>query len=755
MRNLAKDPVCGMFVEESEHALKTEVKGTTYYFCAKTCLDTFTKPEVELRKLKIYAVLSFTLGIPALILSMTNILPEAVPKNFFLFLLVTPVQFIAGYSFYRGTFHAIKSHSANMDTLIAIGTSAAWGYSTAVTFVPAFFITDVYFDTAALIIAFITTGKLLEHYVKGKASDAIRKLLNLQPKMATVIRNDEEIEIPVEEVQIKDVILIKPGAKIPVDGTIIEGHSTVDESMITGESIPVEKIVNNEVIGATINKTGAITIKAIKVGADTTLSKIVKLVEEAQTAQAPIERFADQVASYFVPIVITVSLSVFFGWFYFAGATFNHAFISLIAVLIVACPCALGLATPAAIVVGTGKGAQNGILIKGGEYLEKAYKIRTVIFDKTGTLTEGHPSVTDIVPIGDLSKNELVSLSASTEKNSEHPLAEAILEYAKTHNILYKKAKTFETIPGSGVRAVVDGRNLLLGNRRLMTREKVDIQNIDDKLSVLEHEGKTIIIMAIDGKSAGFLAIADILKLSSKEAIQDLTKMGVETIMLTGDNQRTAQAIAHQVGIDKVIANVLPEDKAMIVKDLQSEGKIVAMVGDGINDAPALAQSDVGIAIGSGTDIAVEAAGMVLIKNDLTDVPTGIKLSQSTMNKIKQNLFWAFFYNVALIPIAASGLLNPILAAVAMTLSSITVITNSLTLKRFNPKNWKGKLSQQKRKEDKIREVDNKKMAIDPICKMTVDESSSAGTSTYNDKTYYFCNPMCKNTFDKNPEQYV
>ena len=351
MRNLAKDPVCGMFVEESEHALKAEVKGTTYYFCAKTCLDTFTKPEVELRKLKIYAILSFTLGIPALILSMTNILPEAVPKNFFLFLLVTPVQFIAGYNFYRGTFHAIKARSANMDTLIVIGTSAAWGYSTAVTFVPAFFITDVYFDTAALIIAFITTGKLLEHYVKGKASEVIRKLLNLQPKMATVIRNDEETEIPVEEVQIKDIILIKPGAKIPVDGTIIEGHSTVDEAMITGESIPVEKSVNDEVIGATINKTGVLTIKAIKVGADTTLSKIVKLVEEAQTAQAPIERIADQVASYFVPIVIAVSLSAFFGWFYFIGETFNHAFTSLVAVLIVACPCALGLATPAAIVV--------------------------------------------------------------------------------------------------------------------------------------------------------------------------------------------------------------------------------------------------------------------------------------------------------------------------------------------------------------------------------------------------------------------
>lgn len=752
---MAKDPVCGMFVDESENALKAEVKGTTYFFCAQTCLDTFTKPESELKKLKIYAILSFTLGIPALIFSMTNLLPEEIPKNIFLFLIVTPVQFIAGYNFYRGTYHAIKARSANMDTLIAIGTSAAWGYSTIVTFAPEYFIGDVYFDTAALIIAFITTGKLMEHYVKGKASDAVRKLLNLKPKMATVIRNNKEIEIPVEEVKINDIVLIKPGAKIPVDGKIVEGRSTVDESMITGESIPVEKNVNDGVIGATINKTGVLTIRAMKVGADTALAKIVKLVEEAQTAQAPIERIADRVASYFVPIVIAISLSAFFGWFYFAGATFNHAFTSLVAVLIVACPCALGLATPAAIVVGTGKGAQNGILIKGGEYLEKAYKIRTVIFDKTGTLTEGHPSVTDVIQIGDLSTNELVSLTASTEKGSEHPLAEAVLGYAKLHNISYKKAESFETIAGHGVSSVVDGSKILLGNRRLMKKEKVSIRHFEDKITKLEQEGKTVIILAINGTSEGFLAIADTLKKSSKDAIKELTKMGVETIMLTGDNQRTAQAIAKQVGIDRVIANVLPADKARIVKELQMEGKTIAMVGDGINDAPALAQSDVGIAIGSGTDVAVEAAGMVLIKNDLIDVPTGIKLSQSTMSKIKQNLFWAFFYNVALIPVAASGLLDPVLAAIAMALSSITVVTNSLTLKRFNPKKWKGKLSQQKRTDEKKKEVENKKMAIDPICKMTVDENSAAGKSVHNGVTYYFCNPMCKTTFDQNPEKYV
>ncbi len=696
---LAKDPVCGMFVKESEHALKAEVRGTTYYFCNKTCLNTFTRPEIEIRNLKIFTALSFTLGIPTFIFSWIQVLPAIIPQNLWLFLLATPVQFIAGSSFYRGTYHAIKARSANMDTLIAIGTSAAWGYSTLVTFAPEFFTGEVYFDTAALIIAFITTGKLLEHFVKGRASDAIRKLLGLQPKMATVVRDGEEVDIPIEEVKVGDTVIVKPGEKIPVDGVVAEGHSTVDESMITGESIPVEKIIKDKVIGATINKTGLLTLTASKVGADTTLAQIVRLVEEAQASQAPIERIADRVSSFFVPVVILVALSSFLGWLFIAGSTFTHAFTALIAVLIIACPCALGLATPAAIVVGTGKGAENGILIKGGEQLEKAYKIQTIIFDKTGTLTKGEPSVTDVVLLGKMSESEVIGLAAAAEKGSEHPLGEAIVRYAEEQGIKFGKPREFEAVSGRGVRVVLDKHKVLLGNRRLMVEEKVDTQMFEDKISSLEHGGKTVMIVAVDSAPVGLIAVADTLKESSLEAVEDLKKMGLEVIMLTGDNERTANAIAGQVGVDSVIADVLPADKVNVVKMLQEQGKTVAMVGDGINDAPALAQADIGIAIGSGTDVAVETGGIILMKNDLRDVPTGIKLSQSTMSKIKQNLFWAFFYNIALIPIAATGLLNPILAAVAMALSSVTVVTNSLTLKRFNPKRWKGKLSNKKRKE--------------------------------------------------------
>jgi Cu+-exporting ATPase len=519
--------------------------------------------------------------------------------------------------------------------------------------------------------------------------------------------------------------------------------------MITGESIPIEKTVNDKVIGATMNKNGLLTLTASKVGADTTLAQIVRLVEEAQSAQAPIERIADRVASFFVPVVILVALSSFLVWLLIAGSTFPHAFTALVAILIIACPCALGLATPAAIVVGTGKGAENGILIKGGEHLENAYKIQTIIFDKTGTLTKGEPSVTDVVSLDDMAENEVVRLAASAEKGSEHPLGEAVVRYAEEQGIAFSKPKQFEAVSGQGVRVVLEKRKVLLGNRRLMSGETVDTEPFEYKTSSLEQSGKTVMIVAVDGAPVGLISVADTLKESSLEAVDDLKKIGIEVIMLTGDNERTAKAIASQVGVDSVIADVLPVDKAKIVKMLQEQGKTVAMVGDGINDAPALAQADIGIEIGSGADVAVETAGMVLIKNDLRDVPTGIKLSQATMSKIKQNLFWAFFYNIGLIPVAATGFLNPILAAVAMALSSVTVVTNSLTLKRFNPKRWKGKLSNKNRKE-----VKEKKMAVDPVCKMTVEESSAAATSTYQGKTFYFCNPGCKASFDKNPEQY-
>ena len=671
-----------MHVDEGTDALKTTVRGTTYYFCSDSCIQTFIKPELEYRRLKYLTVLSFGLGVPAFIFSFFPILP-ILPINVWLFLIVTPVQFIAGFRFYKGTYHALRARSANMDSLIAIGTSAAWGYSTLATFIPSVFGLIVYFDTSALIIALITLGKLLEYGVRGRATDAVRKLLDLQPPDAVIIRSGKELSIPIEQVQVGDIAIVKPGEKIPVDGVVVEGRSSVDEKMITGESIPVEKGINDTVIGATINKTGLLQLRASKVGADTTLSQIVRLVEEAQTAKAPIEKLADTVSSYFVPIVIVVALSSFIGWYFVLGREFTLAFTSFIAVLIIACPCALGLATPAAIVVGTGKGAENGILIKGGEYLEKAHKIQSIVLDKTGTITRGEPSVTDVIAIGDLSEDEVLRIAASVEKGSEHPLGEAMVRRATEKGLLISKVEEFEAISGHGVKSILKVGRVLIGNQKLMEANGIDASSLRGTIESLQDDGKTVMIEALNGNISGIIAVADVIKDSSKDAVNEMKRAGLEVIMLTGDNARTADAVARIVGIDNVIANVIPSEKASVVKRLQQEGKIVAMVGDGINDAPALAQAEIGIAIGSGTDVAVETAGIVLIKDDLRDVPTAIKLSKSTMSKIRQNLFWAFAYNVGLIPIAALGFLHPILAAGAMALSSVTVLSNSLLLKRF------------------------------------------------------------------------
>ena len=683
---MAQDPICGMFVKESKHALKVDVRGITYYFCAKTCLEAFIKPEQEFKKLKIYTAFSFIVGIPTFIFSFINILPTIIPQNILLFLLVTPIQFIVGYNFYKGTYHMIKSHSANMDSLIAIGTTAAWGYSTLITFAPTVLSGPVYFDTAVLIIAFISLGKLLERLVKRRATDSIRKLLELQSKIATVIRGSKTIDIPIEEVKIQDKVIIKPGEKIPVDGIIIQGHSTIDESMITGESIPVEKKVGDKVIGSTINTEGLLTVQTLKISSDSTLAQIVKHVEEAQTAQAPIERIVDKVSSIFVPMVILTALFSFIGWIYIAGSTFTHAFTALIAVLIIACPCALGLATPAAIVVGIGKGVENGILIKGGEYLEKAYKINTVVFDKTGTLTNGKMAIEKVISLNNMTTNELISMAATAEKWSTHPIKEAVLKYAEIHDIKYLEPKNFEYISGKGICVVIDSQKVLLGNRRLMIDMNVNISPFEDRISSLAKDGKIVNILTVDGKPEGLLTISDTLKESAIETVEDLNNMNLEVVMITGDEKKTAEAIGNQVGINRVISNTLPVDKAKIIKKIQEEGKTVAMVGDGINDAPALAQANIGIAMGRGADIAIETGSMILIKNDLRDVITSIKLSQATMSKIKQNLFLAFIYNIILIPVAATGYINPILAAIAMTLSSLTVITNSLSLKRFKSK---------------------------------------------------------------------
>ncbi len=689
---MAKDPVCGMYVDEKKALFKAEIRGRMYYFCSETCLRTFEKPEVELRNLKRLVAFSVTLTAFIFFFSFFDVLPFF-RKNIWLFLFATPVQFGAGWRYYKGTFDALKVGTANMDTLIAMGTSAAWGYSTIITFFPDIFEeTEVFFDTAAAIITLILIGKLLEDISKGRASEALIKLMDLQPKMAHVIRDEEEVEIPVELVEAGDIVVVRPGEKIPVDGVVIEGHSSVDESMITGESIPVEKKPSDEVIGATLNKVGLLKFKATKVGSDTTLSQIINLVEEAQLSKAPMQRLADYISARFVPSVILIALVSFSLWYFIGDKSFTFSLAILIAVLIIACPCALGIATPTAIMVGTGKGAENGILIKGGEHLERTYKVQTIVFDKTGTLTKGEPSVTDVVPINS-SEEEILKLASMAEKGSEHPLGEAIVRGAKVKGLEIPDAESFEAVPGQGVRAVYDGKEILLGNRKLMENNSIPYEEIEEKIQALEKEGKTVMILTVNKTITGLIAVADTLKEYSKDAVKKLQEMGIEVIMLTGDNRRTAEAIAKKLGITKVLSEVLPQDKAKVIKKLQDEEKIVGMVGDGINDAPALAQADVGIAIGSGTDVAVETGDIILLKDDLRDVVAAIQLSKQTVRKFKQNLFWAFFYNVALIPLAAGILypllgilLDPIYAAAAMSSSSVTVVTNSLLLKRFTPK---------------------------------------------------------------------
>src|SRR5437899_3104235 len=696
---MATDPVCGMYVDEGTH-LTAGIRGRRYYFCSETCLEAFVAPEKEIAQLKRLMLFSLGIGIPLFVVGFGQgmgwwLAGLEEPLNLVFFVLATPVQFVAGYRFYRGFVDAIRNRSANMDVLIAIGTTAAWAYGAVVTFLPFFGVRladkGTYYDTAAVIIGLILLGKYFEEIAKGKASDAIRKLMDLAPRTARVIRDGKEEEIPVELVLQDDFLIVRPGERIPVDGMIVDGFSAIDESMITGESIPVEKKVGDTVIGATINRTGLLRIRATRVGADTTLNQIIKLVEDAQASRAPIQRLADRVASVFVPAVVGIAALTFFLWSVPLGQSIAHALVFFIAVLIIACPCALGIATAAAIMVGTGKGAVNGLLIKGGEYLEKAHKLTTVVFDKTGTLTKGRPSVTDVVRVGAISDEEVLRLAASAEKGSEHPLGETIVRAATTRGLTLEDPKGFEAIPGQGVRAVIGDRHILLGNRTLMASAGIPVHAAESILHAMEGAGKTAMILVVDGKVEGVIAVADTLKEHSVEAVRALKAMGIEVVILTGDNRRTAEAIARQIGVDEVIAEVLPAQKAEVIQDLQKRGKVVAMVGDGINDAPALAQADVGIALGSGTDVAMEAGGIVLIKDDLRDVVASIQLSRRTVQKIRQNLFWAFFYNTALIPIAAGILagigivLNPIIAGAAMGFSSVSVVMNSMTLRRFKP----------------------------------------------------------------------
>ena len=665
------------------------------------------KKEREINLLWKKFIVSAVFSLPLLYISMGSMLsflsflpipeylePMNYPLNFALvqILLTIPVL-IAGNRFYVVGFRAIRMKSPNMDSLIAMGTTAALIYSLYSTWQiyqgNMGFVEGLYFETAGVIITLILLGKSMEAVSKGRTSEAIKKLMGLAPKTATVIKNGKEIEISIDDVEENDIVLVKPGAKIPVDGEITEGFTSVDESMLTGESMPVDKKVGDSVFAATINKNGLIRFRATKVGDNTALAQIIKLIEDAQQSKAPIAQMADIVSGYFVPTVFVIAIASFALWM-LSGQTLSFSLTIFVSVLVIACPCALGLATPTAIMVGTGKGAENGILIKGGEALETTHKINTIIFDKTGTITEGKPTVTDIITTGTVDSDSLLQITASAEKGSEHPLGDAIVKSAEDKGLELYPIEHFESITGQGINATIQGKQLLIGNIRLMQEMNIAVETVLKDADTLAAQGKTPMYIALDSKLAGIIAVADVVKPGSAKAVKKLMEMGIEVAMITGDNRRTAEAIAKQVGITRVLSEVLPQDKSGEVKKLQQEGRRVAMVGDGINDAPALVQSDIGIAIGSGTDVAMESADIVLMHSDLMDVVTAIQLSKSTIRNIKQNLFWAFAYNVAGIPLAAGvlhifggPLLNPIFAAAAMSLSSVSVLSNALRLRRF------------------------------------------------------------------------
>jgi len=701
--DMAKDPICGMVVAKAAAVaagLMSERGGRQYYFCSPACKHTFEDPERELKSMRTRVTIALT-GVLALAVLragafialaagatiMTWAPIPALPWftwGVWLFILVTPVQFIGGWGFYKGSWAAIRTRRINMDVLIALGTTVAYLYSVAVVFVPDILPVkveerEVYFEVSAVIIAFVLLGKYMEEIIKKRSSAAVRKLMDLRPAVAHVVRAGQESDVPAEQVMAGETVLVRPGERIPADGEVLDGASSVDESMLTGESMPVAKKPGARTIGGTLNRQGLLRIRATRVGKDAALAQIIKLVEEAQTSTGPVQRIADQATAYFVPAVVVVAFAAFLGW-WLAG-DFPQALLAFIAVLIISCPCALGVATPAALMVGVGKGAEAGILIRGAEVLERARQLDIAVFDKTGTLTRGEPSVTDIVKLGGLAEPEILRLAAALEAGSEHPLGEAIVRAGRERGVAVPAVEGFEAIAGHGVRGTADGRAVLLGNRRLLRREKIEPGPAEAEMARLEEQGKTAMLVGVDGRLAGVIAVADTLKPEAKEAVAALKREGVEVVMLSGDNKRTAAAIGKELGIDRVIAEVLPGDKATTIRAMQAQGKTVAMVGDGVNDAPALATADIGIAIGSGSDVAKETGGIILIKDDVREVVLAIRLSRMTLSKIKQNLFWAFVYNAIGIPIAALGYLNPIIAAAAMALSSLSVIANSATLK--------------------------------------------------------------------------
>ena len=757
---IVRDPVCGMEIEPQSAFAKREHMGQTFYFCSQSCVEKFgadphrfasavssattgivpgakgsflnappvgglqksngsepSEPEMdkeaqamdqEYRSLMRKWWFAAAIGAPTMILSypwifpiLRDWFPRGSPQLMYIWYAMgvasLAVLFYSGSQFFVGMWEGLKHRSANMHTLIAVGTGVAWIYSTIAMIFPQIFpsqeFTDVYYDVTVVVTALVVLGLAMELKAKGRTSEAIKKLIGLQAKTARVIRNGQEVDIPVEAVLVSDIVVVRPGEKIPVDGEVIEGQSAVDESMITGESLPVSKKVGDEVIGATINKTGSFKFRATKVGKDTALSNIIRLVQDAQGSKVPIQRIVDQVSAYFTPSVMILAIIGFVIWYDFGPSpALTYALIVAVTTLIIACPCALGMATPMSLTTGIGLGAQNGILIRSGDALQAAEKLNAVILDKTGTITFGKPSLTDVLLASGQNEADVLRLAASVEKSSEHPLALAIVEGAQARGIKLSNVETFEAIPGHGVSATVEGRRVLIGNLKLMNREAIALGDLEEKSKSLADDGKTPMYLALDGTSAGIIAVADTVKEDSKTAIAALKKMGLEVVMITGDNERTAKAIARQVGVDRVLAEVLPQDKAFNVQKLQLEGKKVAMVGDGINDAPALAQADIGMAIGTGTDVAIEASDITLIKGSLMGVVTAIQLSRATMRNVYQNLVGAFIYNSAGLPIALGVLypffgilLSPLLAALAMSFSSVTVIGNANRLKKWKP----------------------------------------------------------------------
>jgi Cu+-exporting ATPase len=690
---MTTDPICGMYVNEADSKLTAERNDRKYYFCSANCKLQFEKPEKEMQSLKTALLGSWSLTIIVAILTYVLHLGYG---NYIMFVLASVVQFYAGQRFYAGTIDAVKNKSANMDTLIAIGTTAAWAYSTIVTFMPnAFPAGGIYFDTSTIIISLILTGTYMQRLAESRASNAVSALVALQPKIAHIIDGKKIYDKPIEEIKIGDVMLVKPGEKIPTDSIVIDGTSSVDESVITGESMPLTKRVGDKVIGGTINATSSLRIKATKIGEDTALSQIIKIVQDAASSKVPIQKLADKISSYFVPIVVLIGVFSSLSWYLVGGVGLNVAILIFVSVLIIACPCALGIATPAALLVSSGKAAKSGILVKSGESLQIASKVNAIVLDKTGTLTKGKPKVTDIISVSDYSEKEILRYAAVAEINSEHVLGKAIIEKARRNKIRIEFPKKFTYKQGSGIIAIdKNGERITIGNGELFNKEQSG--NLEKRIAKLELQGKTTLVIGVGEQVAGLIALADVLKQDSRKTINAFKNSGREVWLITGDNERVANAVAKQLGIENVLAQTKPKGKMEKIKELQRDGKVVAMIGDGVNDAPALTKADLGIAIGVGTNVAIQAGSIILIKNNIYDAFVALELGKRTMNKIKQNLFWAFGYNIVLIPIAAGALIPvftvsiygflPVLAAVAMAFSSVTVVSNSLLLTRFKSK---------------------------------------------------------------------